>query len=403
MKVKIYSPLLILLVFAFYSCKEEVVTEPENPCLNMENAVVSVNSNVVFKLCSDADIFTLWPGDEGHKYENYGIDKGIQFTNDSLVYAYPVPGEYTITLVAINSEFNESERNISTYTINVVETTADFEYFAYEAVFPPIEGEKVGDSIILTVPFKTDVSDMVMTFEAGFAEVYVDDSLQVSGVTSNDFREPVNYSIFSWDGNATAEYTVRVKKVPPKTENELFSFGFQGINDQTTIDHDSLIIKSVVPAGTSINNLVAEFTVSESAIVKVDGQTQISGSTANNFLQDVKYNIIAEDGSIKTYDVEIEFAPSDRNNFLYFAFTDPQVVGEIDNEEKTIIITVPEGTDVSSMQPVISTSKGSTVYIGGEVQVSGESVVDFTNPVYYVVEAENGDIALYKVTVLFSN
>ena len=358
MKVKIYSPLLILLVFAFYSCKEEVVTEPENPCLNMDNSVVSVNSNVVFKLCSDADIFTLWPGDEGHMYENYGIDKGIQFTNDSLVYAYPVPGEYTITLVAINSEFNESERNISTYTINVVETTADFEYFAYEAVFPPIEGEKVGDSIILTVPFKTDVSDMVMTFEAGFAEVYVNDSLQVSGVTSNDFREPVNYSIISWDGNATAEYTVRVKKVPPQTENELFSFGFQGINDQTTIDHDSLIIKSVVPAGTSINNLVAEFTVSESAIVKVKGQTQTSGTTSNNFLQDVKYNIIAEDGSVKTYDVQIEFAPSDRNNFLYFAFTDPQVVGEIDNEEKTITVTVPEGTDVSSMQPVISTSKG---------------------------------------------
>ncbi len=402
MKIKIYSAILIMIALLLTNCKEEVIVEPDTPCLEMKNDVVSVNSNVVFKVCSDADIFTLWPGDEGHRYENYGIDKGIQFTNDSLVYAYPVPGEYTITLVAINSEFNESERSSSTYTINVIETTADFEYFAYEAVFPPIEGEKAGDSIILTVPFKTDVSDMVMTFEAGFAEVYVGDSLQVSGVTSNDFREPVTYNIVSWDGNTTSEYTVRIKKIPPKTENELFGFGFQKIEDQTTIDHDSLIIKSKVPAGTAINNLIAEFTVSESAIVKVNGKTQTSGSTPNNFLQNVDYDIVAEDGSVKTYDVQISFNPSDKNNFLYFAFTDPSVVGEIDNEEKTITITVPEGTDVTGMQPVISTSKGSTVYIGGDVQISGESVVNFTNPVYYIVEAENGDIALYKVSVVFS-
>lgn len=402
MKIKSYSVILILMAIFFNNCQEEEITQPDAPCLEMTSDIVIVNSEVVFKACSEADIFTLWPGDEGHEYQNYGQDKGLQFTSDSITYTYSTPGEYTITLVAINSEYNESERNLSTYTINVTETSADFDYFAYEAVFPPIEGEKEGDSIFLTVPYKTDVSSMIMTFDAGFADVYVDDSLQASGVTANDFREPVKYELTSWDGAETTAYTVRVKKVPPKTEKELFSFGFQGVEDETTIDHDSLIIKSMLPFGTSINNLVAEFTVSESAIVKVDGSTQTSGSTANNFLQNVEYDIVAEDGSVKTYDVQISFKPSDKNNFLYFAFSDPSVVGEIDNEEKTITITVPEGTDVSAMAPIISTSKESTVYIGGEVQISGESVVDFTNPVYYIVEAENGDIALYKVSVVFS-
>jgi len=157
----------------------------------------------------------------------------------------------------------------------------------------------------------------------------------------------------------------------------------------------------IVPFDASINSAIAEFSVSESATVKVGGTIQESGKTSNNFLRTVQYSIVAEDGSTNVYEVIVNKGPSPRNNFIYFAFQDPWTVGEYDNENRTIVVEVPEGTDVSAMTPIISTSKGSTVYLGDEEQVSGKSVVDFTNTVYYIVKAENGDLALYTVTVNF--
>jgi hypothetical protein len=392
----------ILLTIFSTSCEDEKPEIPEKPCIGISKNNVATGEKIIFEVCSEADMFTLWPGDEGHAYEKYGQDKGFSFKADSISYIYKKPGTYHAVIVAVNQNNGYIETSLTEFEIEVTESIASFEYFAYEEVFPPITGEFEGDSIFLTVPFKTDLTDMVMTFEAGFAEVRVNDSIQESGVTSNDFSSPVSYEITSWNGEKNNEFIVKVDKVPPKSENELFDFGFSNLDDSTYINHEDKTINVTVPFGAAINNLIAEFSVSESATVKVNGTIQESGKTPNNFLKAVQYSIIAEDGSTKTYDVIIQERPSPRNNFLYFAFTEPQAVGEIDNENREITITVPEDTDLSSMQPIISTSKESSVYIGGEEQVSGESVVNFTNTVYYVVKAENGDIALYTVTVIYT-
>ncbi|HKK63201.1 MAG TPA: hypothetical protein VJ951_11585 [Bacteroidales bacterium] len=391
---------IALVILSFMGCEEDELQVPAEPCMIMPEQTVEVNAPVIFKTCSSADIFTLWPGDEGHRYRNYGIDEGIQFTSDSLVYTYSTPGEYEITLVGVNRVSGENKFATRTYTISVSESNASFYSFSYDKVFPPVNGIFDGDTIRLTVPFEIDLSSLVMNFDAGFATVYVNDSVQVSGVTANDFTTPVTYRIKSWDNQLTNEYVVDVNKIPPKSEKELFSFSLVDVNDSTIILKDSLLIRIIIPFGIRINNLVAEFSVSESAQVKVDGVVQKSGVTPNNFLRDINYTIEAEDGTTKTFDVEIKEAPSDRNNFLYFAFSDPNAVGVIDNENRTITVEVPADTDLSSMTPVISTSKKSTVYIGGQEQISGESVVDFTSTVYYVVKAENGDVALYAVSVI---
>ncbi|MFW6219083.1 MAG: hypothetical protein ACOC3S_03090 [Bacteroidota bacterium] len=393
--------IFIIFILVVAGCEEEKPDLPDTPCIENIKEEVLVGERVVFKVCSDADLFTLWPGDEGHDYERYGQDAGLSFTTDTFAYIYNKPGTYNGVIIAVNQKDGFVETVSSDFTISVTETTATFEEFVYEGVFPPIAGTFEGDSIFLTVPFKTDLTNLVMNFEAGFADVYVGDSLQVSGVTANDFSMPVAYRVESWNGENTKEYVVVIEKVPPKTENELLEFGFKGIEDSTYIDFETNTIYVTVPFDVAINNLIAEFIVSETAIVKVNGVVQESGKTANNFLKNVKYSVVAEDGSTNTFDVVIQKELSARNTFIYFALTEPQAVGTIDNDKRTIVVEVPEGTDVSAMQPIISTSKGSTAYIGGDIQVSGESVVDFTNTVYYVVEAENGDIALYKVSVKF--
>ena len=394
--------LSIFILLFFTGCEEEQPETPEVPCMEVPPETVPVNMPVVFKACSQADVFTLWPGDEGHKYENYGIDQGIQLTADSLIYTYTKPGNYQITAVAVNQLNGESLFSVNKYDISVTESSAVFNSLTYDEVFPPVSADLDEDTLHMTLPYTTDITNLALNFDAGFATVYVGDSIQESGVTTNDFSTPVTYRITSWDNSVTNTYVVDVDKVPPLSEKELLDFGFKDVDDNTTINHDSLIIHSIVPFGTQVNRLVAEFSVSETATVKVDGVTQQSGETVNNFLSSVTYRIIAQDGSFVEYDVVIEEDKNDNKNFLYFAFSDPEAVGVIDNENRTIDITVPEGTDVTSQTPIFSSSKNSTVLIGGTIQESGVSVVDFTNPVYYIVRAENGDIALYTVTVNYN-
>lgn len=61
---------------------------------------------------------------------------------------------------------------------------------------------------------------------------------------------------------------------------------------------------------------------------------------------------------------------------------------------------LPPGTPVTVLKPTFTASDKATVAISGMVQSSGESAVDFTSPVSYVVTAEDGTSQAYTVTVV---
>jgi len=67
------------------------------------------------------------------------------------------------------------------------------------------------------------------------------------------------------------------------------------------------------------------------------------------------------------------------------------VNGTIDQDDRTVIVTVPYGTDVTSLSPTIQVSNGAGHTPSGEQ--------DFTNSVSYIVTAENGTSNTYTVTV----
>ncbi|GAB1855552.1 hypothetical protein MHTCC0001_03860 [Flavobacteriaceae bacterium MHTCC 0001] len=69
------------------------------------------------------------------------------------------------------------------------------------------------------------------------------------------------------------------------------------------------------------------------------------------------------------------------------------VSGEINNSDKTINLTLPEGTDVTALTPTITISEKATV------QPSSNTEQDFTNPVTYTVTAEDDSSKAYIVTV----
>jgi hypothetical protein len=75
-----------------------------------------------------------------------------------------------------------------------------------------------------------------------------------------------------------------------------------------------------------------------------------------------------------------------------FAPLDPDVVGVINEEAKTIALTVPFGTDVTALVPTI-------VHTGASVSPASGAAQDFTSPVNYTVTAEDTSTQAYVVTV----
>ncbi len=71
-----------------------------------------------------------------------------------------------------------------------------------------------------SLPFQTNVSNLIANFAAvPNATVKVGSVVQVSGVTPNDFSQPVSYVVTAQDGKTTRTYTVQVNvaKTDPKT------------------------------------------------------------------------------------------------------------------------------------------------------------------------------------------
>lgn len=80
------------------------------------------------------------------------------------------------------------------------------------------------------------------------------------------------------------------------------------------------------------------------------------------------------------------------------SFTVGGVAGSINETAKTISVTMPAGSNVTSLIATFTTS-GASVRIANTLQVSGTTPNDFTTPVQYVVTATDGSTATYTVTV----
>lgn len=80
-----------------------------------------------------------------------------------------------------------------------------------------------------------------------------------------------------------------------------------------------------------------------------------------------------------------------------FGILQPPILGSIDEAAKTVSLSLPPATVLSALVPTFETT-GARVLVGGAVQTSGASVQNFSTPVTYRVEAQDGSTADYVVT-----
>jgi hypothetical protein len=102
--------------------------------------------------------------------------------------------------------------------------------------------------------------------------------------------------------------TVQERKFE-SSEKELLSFGLKA-PDSTKVEINDVNITIQVLSGTDLSSLVASFTSSDKSTVYVNGVLQTSGVTVNNFSnQSVEYVVVSEDGTKKSYFVNVIFYP----------------------------------------------------------------------------------------------
>lgn len=275
------------------------------------------------------------------------------------------------------------------------------EEFRLEELDPVCNGRinQEDGTILVSVPYGTEVTGLRATFIVSKGVlVSVDGKLQKSGETANDFSSPVKYTLKANDGSAR-EYTVTVNS-EPSSEKKIKSFSFMNPQAAGTIDEPSGSIMVKVPFGTDVTKLVAVFEKSADCIVRVNDVVQVSGVTANDFTNALKYTVTAQDGSAKDYLVSAASGlPSEKKitAFDFYGLEDKTRV-RIDQYNRRIYVLVPAHTELSSLVPVFS-FVGKAVFVGDVQQKSAVTANDFTGEVVYRVTAEDGSKAEYTVII----
>ena len=270
---------------------------------------------------------------------------------------------------------------------------------AFSLVSPAVDGvvDRGAGTVRIEVPAGTDVTALVAVYTATGSCVTAGGIQQVSGQTANDFSAPVEYRACAADGSFTA-YTVSVLRAAPlSAEKAITSFAFVHPSAAGVVDQDAHAIVITVPHDTDISSLVAVF-ISTGAHVTMDDTEQESGVTINDFTDPRTYVVAAEDGTTCVYVVRVGVALSAEKSITAFGLASPDIQGVVDQDTRIIRVRAPDGTDLSVLVPVFSTT-GVRVSVQGREQRSGVTANNFQSPVDYVVTAEDGSESAYSVRV----
>jgi hypothetical protein len=277
--------------------------------------------------------------------------------------------------------------------------SGDAELTSFSLLAPAVEGEidLEAGTVSIQVPVGTDVTALVAVFSATGSEVTVGGAPQVSGQTVNDFSAPLEYRACAADGSFAAYMVSVTRAAPLSAEKAIVAFSFLHPEAAGVIDQEAYAVHLTVPHGTDITSLVAVFTTMGVAVT-VDDTEQESGVTVNDFTDPLTYIVAAEDGTTCAYTVSVGVAPNTEKSMTSFGLALPAVQGVIDQDARVIRVPAPEGTDLSSLIAVFSTT-GARVSVQGREQASGVTVNDFGSPLDYIVTAEDGSETSYSVRV----
>ena len=382
----------MITISLFYSCKSDI-SVPVNPDFQISflrdgqpNALAGNNYYVINK--GSGEFVTLFDGKPGSVWGEPNAS-GINFDSaDSLRINYDIVGKYKVTVVSTSTgDFGkDSIRRAKTIEIEVVDQRNQFSDFSLKINGNKVAGKISDDNKIqFAIPDNTIDFNYVASFtvNSALAKVAINGVPQVSGVTSNNFKNSVQYTVTSAQGNVT-NYTVVFTTFPPSTEKKLTKFQLTpfttGSNGEIAIiDETNKIINLALNYASSPKGpkLIIESSPFSSVLINGFPYSDSKNYTLNTITSVI---VVAQDGSSTTYTMNLTL----QTPVLTFSFSGliPSPVGVIDNDAKTITVNVLRGTDVTKLV-ALWTGSLDQVQIGTVVQSNGKTINDFTNPLTY--------------------
>ena len=178
----------------------------------------------------------------------------------------------------------------------------------------------VNHTVDVTVGQDADLSNLIATFELSEeATANIEGTEQESGVTANAFTEGVAkiYTVVAQNGDEQDWEITVTKSTEDNTETDITAYSFDEQTGEATITTplagQNGKVEIEVKNGTNLNGLVASFELSYGATATVSGTDQVSGTTPNDFVENVAlvYTITAEDGTTtQDWDIIVSVATS---------------------------------------------------------------------------------------------
>ncbi|HSD07704.1 S8 family serine peptidase [Flavobacterium sp.] len=253
-----------------------------------------------------------------------------------------------------------------------------------------------------------DVKNLVANFSVGMNSlVKINDVPQISGVTVNDYTNPVTLTVVGVGFNTgiIENYTVKILS-GLSNESKLISYTFKpednpGLPQEivTTIVGNNVVAD--VPYGYNLSNLKASFQVSPGAELYIDNvkQTGFKTTPLDYSIQRI-VSVISENKLSQTnYVITLNVGENSEANFISYSVQNQVGTSQIDVAAKTIKLYVNNNATLSSLLPVFQVSDFATVTLGTIVQSSGITPLNYTSPFVYKVTAENGTTVNWTVTI----
>lgn len=196
-----------------------------------------------------------------------------------------------------------------------------------------------------------------------------------------------------------------IKEEIKNDEKELLSFTFESVNNPDLLHKDingvieGTIIRLFLPENIDVTSLVASFEFLGEKVY-LNGAEQFSGKTKNDYNQEHFYEIKAENGSVLSYQLIIEYL-----QFTSFSFKMEENEGlskdyELDFSGDTLRIQM-KGINKNLIASFETNAKN--IQVDDGIQISSITRNDFSQPVTYTLSHDEGVIREYVILVDWEN
>jgi hypothetical protein len=333
----------------------------------------------------------------------YGTDTGAlsataRYTGDAIA---PDPGAAKSYANPVNYTVTAREGRPRTYTVTVTVapnsvSDAAKAITAFNILTPAsVEGaiDEGAKTITVTVPYGTDLTAMTATASHTGASISPDPA------TARSYADPATFTVTATDGAAqTYTVTATVAKIASLTAVNGNFAAPNGVK-QTGGSVSGADIKNTITAVTGTDSLGTAVTLEAGDYSVEDLAGVVAGTTATATLKVPGSKTSDGADAYKDFAVYVKDDAREIKEFYFdidsrqYGFGDGTESDSWKTEGNTIIVTVPYGTALDSLVPVLEVSAGaSSNPASGTAWGSGDTKT-------YTVTAEDGSTGTYAVTV----